>query len=47
VRLVDVLTAGIDPFDVAYAFVAILPSGKRRMLEATKRSYDRPSGMSS
>jgi hypothetical protein len=38
VRLVEALTADIDPFDVAYALVAILPSGNRRMFEAKKRS---------
>jgi tRNA A37 threonylcarbamoyladenosine synthetase subunit TsaC/SUA5/YrdC len=47
-RLFDALAAGgigIVPLDVAYAIVAILPSGIRRIFEAKQRSYDKPSGM--
>ena len=48
VRLFDVLAAGgvgIVPLDVAYAVVATLPDGIRRIFEAKRRSYDKPSGM--
>ena len=47
-RLFDVLAAGgigIVPLDVAYAVVATMPSGIRRIFEAKRRSYDKPSGM--
>ena len=47
-RLFDVLSAGgigIVPLDVAYAVVATMPSGIRRIFEAKRRSYDKPSGM--
>jgi tRNA A37 threonylcarbamoyladenosine synthetase subunit TsaC/SUA5/YrdC len=47
-RLFDALAAGgvgIVPLDVAYAVVATMPSGIRRIFEAKRRSYDKPSGM--
>jgi tRNA A37 threonylcarbamoyladenosine synthetase subunit TsaC/SUA5/YrdC len=47
-RLFDALAAGgigIVPLDVAYAVVATIPSGIRRIFEAKRRSYDKPSGM--
>ena len=47
-RLFDSLAAGgvgIVPLDVAYAVVATMPSGIRRIFEAKRRSYDKPSGM--
>jgi len=47
-RLFDVLSAGgigIVPLDVAYAVVATMPDGIRRIFEAKRRSYDKPSGM--
>ena len=36
---------GIVPLDVAYAVVATMPGGIRRIFEAKRRSYDKPSGM--
>jgi tRNA A37 threonylcarbamoyladenosine synthetase subunit TsaC/SUA5/YrdC len=36
---------GIVPLDVAYAVVASTPSGIRRIFEAKRRSFDKPSGM--
>jgi tRNA A37 threonylcarbamoyladenosine synthetase subunit TsaC/SUA5/YrdC len=36
---------GIVPLDVAYAVVAITPGGIKRIFEAKRRSYDKPSGM--
>jgi tRNA A37 threonylcarbamoyladenosine synthetase subunit TsaC/SUA5/YrdC len=36
---------GIVPLDVAYAVVATMPDGIRRIFEAKRRSYDKPSGM--
>jgi hypothetical protein len=33
------------PLDVAYAVVATTPGGIRRIFEAKRRSYDKPSGM--
>jgi tRNA A37 threonylcarbamoyladenosine synthetase subunit TsaC/SUA5/YrdC len=47
-RLFDALAAdsiGIVPLDVAYAVVATMPNGIRRIFEAKRRSYDKPSGM--
>jgi tRNA A37 threonylcarbamoyladenosine synthetase subunit TsaC/SUA5/YrdC len=47
-RLFDVLGLGgfgIVPLDVAYAVVATMPSGIKRIFEAKRRSYDKPSGM--
>lgn len=47
-RLFDAMEAGgvgIVPLDVAYAVVATLPEGIRRIFEAKRRSYDKPSGM--
>src|SRR3974390_1706632 len=47
-RLFDVLSAGgigIVPLDVAYAVVATMPAGIRRIFEAKRRSYEKPSGM--
>jgi tRNA A37 threonylcarbamoyladenosine synthetase subunit TsaC/SUA5/YrdC len=47
-RLFEALAAGgfgIVPLDVAYAVVATTPSGIRRIFEAKRRSYDKPSGM--
>jgi tRNA A37 threonylcarbamoyladenosine synthetase subunit TsaC/SUA5/YrdC len=47
-RMFDALAAGgvgIVPLDVAYAVVATMPSGIRRIFEAKRRSYDKPSGM--
>ncbi len=47
-QLFDALAAGgvgIVPLDVAYAVVATTPSGIRRIFEAKRRSYDKPSGM--
>jgi tRNA A37 threonylcarbamoyladenosine synthetase subunit TsaC/SUA5/YrdC len=47
-RLFDALAVGgigIVPLDVAYAVVATMPSGIRRIFEAKRRSYDKPSGM--
>jgi tRNA A37 threonylcarbamoyladenosine synthetase subunit TsaC/SUA5/YrdC len=47
-RLFEALTAGgigIVPLDVAYAVIATMPDGIRRIFEAKKRSYDKPSGM--
>jgi tRNA A37 threonylcarbamoyladenosine synthetase subunit TsaC/SUA5/YrdC len=46
--LFDVLAdggVGIVPLDVAYAVVAAQPGGIRRIFEAKRRSYDKPSGM--
>jgi len=48
VRLFDALTAGgfgIVPLDVAYAVVAMTPSGIRQIFEIKRRSYEKPSGM--
>jgi tRNA A37 threonylcarbamoyladenosine synthetase subunit TsaC/SUA5/YrdC len=36
---------GIVPLDVAYAVVATMPDGIRRIFDAKRRSYDKPSGM--
>jgi tRNA A37 threonylcarbamoyladenosine synthetase subunit TsaC/SUA5/YrdC len=47
-RLFDALATGgigIVPLDVAYAVVATMPNGIRRIFEAKRRSYDKPSGM--
>jgi len=47
-RLFEALAAGgigIVPLDVAYAVVATMPNGIRRIFEAKRRSYDKPSGM--
>jgi tRNA A37 threonylcarbamoyladenosine synthetase subunit TsaC/SUA5/YrdC len=47
-RLFDAMAAGgigIVPLDVAYAVVATMPGGIRRIFEAKRRSYDKPSGM--
>jgi tRNA A37 threonylcarbamoyladenosine synthetase subunit TsaC/SUA5/YrdC len=47
-RLFDAMAAGgvgIVPLDVAYAVVATLPEGIRRIFEVKRRSYDKPSGM--
>jgi len=47
-RLFDALAAGgigIVPLDVAYAVVATMPNGIRRIFEVKRRSYDKPSGM--
>jgi tRNA A37 threonylcarbamoyladenosine synthetase subunit TsaC/SUA5/YrdC len=47
-RLFDAMAAGgigIVPLDVAYAVVATMPSGIKRIFEAKRRSYDKPSGM--
>ena len=47
-RLFDALAAGgvgIVPLDVAYAVVATTPAGIRRIFDAKRRSYDKPSGM--
>jgi tRNA A37 threonylcarbamoyladenosine synthetase subunit TsaC/SUA5/YrdC len=47
-RLFDAMAAsgiGIVPLDVAYAVVATMPDGIRRIFEAKRRSYDKPSGM--
>lgn len=47
-RLFDVLAAGgfaIVPLDVAYAVVATLPGGIKRIFEIKRRSYEKPSGM--
>ena len=47
-RLFDALAdsgIGIVPLDVAYAVVATKPDGIRRIFEAKRRSYDKPSGM--
>ncbi len=47
-RLFDALAVGgigIVPLDVAYAVVATMPNGIRRIFEAKRRSYDKPSGM--
>lgn len=47
-RLFDVLGGGgfgIVPLNVAYAVVATMPSGIRRIFETKRRSYDKPSGM--
>ena len=47
-RLFDAMAGGgigIVPLDVAYAVVATMPGGIRRIFEAKRRSYDKPSGM--
>ena len=47
-RLFEALAAGgigIVPLDVAYAVIATMPSGIRRIFEAKRRSYEKPSGM--
>lgn len=47
-RLFDALAAGgigIVPLDVAYAVVATMPQGIRRIFEVKRRSYEKPSGM--
>jgi tRNA A37 threonylcarbamoyladenosine synthetase subunit TsaC/SUA5/YrdC len=47
-RLFDAMAGGgigIVPLDVAYAVVATMPDGIRRIFEAKRRSYDKPSGM--
>ena len=47
-KLFDMLAGGgfgIVPLDVAYAVVATTPGGIRRIFEAKRRSYDKPSGM--
>jgi tRNA A37 threonylcarbamoyladenosine synthetase subunit TsaC/SUA5/YrdC len=47
-RLFEAMAAGgigIVPLDVAYAVVATTPGGIRRIFEAKRRSYDKPSGM--
>jgi tRNA A37 threonylcarbamoyladenosine synthetase subunit TsaC/SUA5/YrdC len=47
-RLFDAMAAGgigIVPLDVAYAVVATMPGGIRRIFEAKQRSYEKPSGM--
>jgi tRNA A37 threonylcarbamoyladenosine synthetase subunit TsaC/SUA5/YrdC len=47
-RLFDAMATGgigIVPLDVAYAVVATMPGGIRRIFEAKRRSYDKPSGM--
>ena len=47
-RLFDALAdggMGIVPLDVAYAVVATKPDGIRRIFEAKRRSYEKPSGM--
>jgi tRNA A37 threonylcarbamoyladenosine synthetase subunit TsaC/SUA5/YrdC len=47
-RLFDALGTGgigIVPLDVAYAVVATMPNGIRRIFEAKQRSYEKPSGM--
>jgi hypothetical protein len=47
-RLFEAMAAGgigIVPLDVAYAVVATMPGGIRRIFEAKRRSYDKPSGM--
>jgi tRNA A37 threonylcarbamoyladenosine synthetase subunit TsaC/SUA5/YrdC len=36
---------GIVPLDVAYAVVATMPEGIRRIFEVKQRSYEKPSGM--
>lgn len=36
---------GIVPLDVAYAVVATMPNGIRRIFEVKQRSYEKPSGM--
>lgn len=36
---------GIVPLDVAYAVVATMPKGIRRIFEVKHRSYEKPSGM--
>jgi tRNA A37 threonylcarbamoyladenosine synthetase subunit TsaC/SUA5/YrdC len=46
--LLDVLAAGgvaIAPLDVAYAILAATPQGIRRIFDAKRRSYEKPSGM--
>jgi len=47
-RLFEALAAGgigIVPLDVAYAVIATMPSGIRRIFEAERRSYEKPSCM--
>src|SRR5271169_5916506 len=47
-RLFEAMAAGgigIVPLDVAYAVVATTPGGIKRIFEAKRRSYDKPSGM--
>jgi tRNA A37 threonylcarbamoyladenosine synthetase subunit TsaC/SUA5/YrdC len=47
-QLFDAMAAGgigIVPLDVAYAVVATTPGGIRRIFQAKRRSYDKPSGM--
>lgn len=47
-RLFETMAAGgigIVPLDVAYAVVATTSDGIRRLFEAKRRSYDKPSGM--
>jgi tRNA A37 threonylcarbamoyladenosine synthetase subunit TsaC/SUA5/YrdC len=47
-RLFEALAAGgigIVPLDVAYAVVATVPAGVRRIFETKRRSYDKPSGL--
>jgi tRNA A37 threonylcarbamoyladenosine synthetase subunit TsaC/SUA5/YrdC len=47
-RLFDAMAEGgigIVPLDVAYAVVATMPDGIRRIFDAKRRSYDKPSGM--
>lgn len=47
-RLFDALGAGgfaIVPLDVAYAVVATIQSGIRRIFEVKRRSYEKPSGL--
>jgi len=47
-NLLNILSDGgvaIAPLDVAYAILAATPQGIRRIFDAKKRSYEKPSGM--